>query len=73
VNVKVPEFLLDIIDENIEDAKVLKKAGYQKRAHFVIDAVVDKLLEFGLLSPKDIEILAEKKARRDTRKKRKTP
>ena len=53
VNVKIPQLYADIIDANLELGKPLRKAGFKGRAHFAQGAVMEKLMQLGLLSTAD--------------------
>lgn len=65
VNVKVPELLTDIIDQNLRQGKILKTKGFTGRAHFVETAVIEKMAELNLLAKQDIDDL---KNRRQTKR-----
>jgi len=68
VNVKIPELYVNIIDKNLEEGKPLQKAGFKGRAHFVQEAVMEKLIQLGLLSQDNQRKLeAYRKARRGGR------
>jgi len=71
VNVKIPELCVNIIDKNLEDGKSLQKAGFKGRAHFVQEAVIEELIQLGLLSQENQKKLeAVRKARRSRRTRR---
>jgi hypothetical protein len=59
VNVKVPQLYVDIIDFNLKDGRPLRGAGFEGRAHFVREAVKEKLMKLGLLTQEDEERLEE--------------
>jgi hypothetical protein len=63
INVKVPEFLTDVIDENLENGKILQAKGFVGRAHFVEDTVSEKLAELNLISKQEIDELKARRAR----------
>ncbi len=54
INVKIPEFLADIIDNNLQQGGALNKTGFTGRAHFAELAVAEKLERLNLLSNNDI-------------------
>lgn len=71
VNVKIPELYVNIIDKNLEEGKPLQNAGFKGRAHFVQEAVMEKLIQLGLLSQDNQKKLeAARKARRGGRRRR---
>jgi len=65
VNVKIPQFYVNIIDTNLEKGKPLQKAGFKGRANFVQETVIEKLIQLGLLSQENQKKLeAARRARR---------
>ncbi len=60
VNVKIPEFLIEIIDRNLEHGKKLDLDGFAGRANFVQNSVIEKLNELNLLSPQDMKELKKR-------------
>jgi hypothetical protein len=61
INVKIPECLSDIIDENLKPGKALNIAGFQGRAHFAELAVAEKLVNLNLLAQQDLRELSERR------------
>ena len=59
VNVKIPQLYVDIIDSSLNEGQPLKSAGYKGRAHFVKEAVREKLKSLGLLTWKDEQRLSD--------------
>ncbi len=70
VNVKIPQFYVNIIDENLKDGWLLQKAGFKGRAPFVQEAVKEKLMRSGLLSQEVQERFEAAKAARAYARKR---
>lgn len=64
VNVKIPQLYVEIIDENLKEGKILQKAGFKGRAHFVTEIVKEKLIEMGLLSQEDQKKVEKVKRKR---------
>lgn len=62
INVKIPEFLTDIIDRNLS-GEAEEMSNYLGRAHFVESAVIDKLVQLNLLSQKDAEDLTARRTK----------
>ncbi len=66
VNVKIPEFVTNIIDRNLGEGKLLQTEGYVGRAQFVQTMVFEKLSELNLLTQEEtteIERLEKKRKR----------
>jgi hypothetical protein len=54
INVKIPKFLVDIIDDNLESGRTLYSEGFVGRAHFVEKAVIDKLAQLELITQQEV-------------------
>lgn len=70
VNVKIPQLYVGKIDENLKEGGVLRKARFEGRAHFVREAVKEKLMQLGLLSQEEQRKLEDMRGRRGRRKRR---
>ena len=67
VNVKIPQLYVDRIDENLKEGGVLGKVGFESRAHFVREAVKEKLMQLGLLLQEEQRQLEKMRRRRKRR------
>lgn len=65
VNVKIPQLYANTNDRGLRQDGFLCKSGFVSRAHFVSEAAKEKLIQLGLLSEEDAEIVVR---RRRTRK-----
>jgi len=53
INVKIPKLYVNIIDLNLVEGKSLSKEGFTSRAHFVREAVREKLASLHLMTGED--------------------
>jgi len=65
VNVKIPQFYVTIIDENLVDGKPLRGAGFNGRAHFVRETVKEKLIQMGVLTEEAVRVFEADYKRQD--------
>ena len=74
VNVKIPQFYIDIIDNALNSDGFLYNTGFMSRAHFVSETVKEKLVQLGLLSEENAEVVVRRRShffqKKDLRKKR---
>lgn len=64
VNVKLPEIFVEIIDQNLDKKKVLGGMGFDRRAHFVQIAVLEKLQKLNLVSQTEAKEFVERKKKK---------
>ena len=65
INVKIPKFYVTIIDENLAEGKPLRRAGYKGRAHFVREAVKEKLIQMEVITREKVRMFEEQYKRKD--------